>query len=492
MYSPLLFFLAEELLPVLWMPSAAIDLISFRISGIFGRPMQDKPLALHDPIAALATPWGKSAIAVVRASGEGVIGLVDRLFSGAAPLRDRAGFTLAHGFLSDPAGGETIDEVLAAVFRAPHSYTGDDAVELSLHGGLPTIARALDLLRRSGFRDAAPGEFTLRAFTNGKLDLCAAEAVNDIVNAESDRARSLAFARLSGALRDRIDAVKGTLADILAGVEAMIDYPDETYEHAAVSRRSLEAALEEIDALLATYRAGRTFQEGAAVAVAGRTNAGKSTLFNLLLKEDRSIVSTVPGTTRDFIEGAITVAGIPIRLFDTAGLRAAGDALEAEGIRRARAVLERADLVIYLVDAGPGLAPEDREFLEAEATARPLIRLWTKVDADPRPAPVGFIPVSALDGTGLGELEQAISRALLGDFPSEGQAVVIDSLRQKEALERTRRALAEAAAGLDRNGSYDLLAADLREALDALGSITGEVTSQDILDLVFSKFCVGK
>jgi tRNA modification GTPase len=454
--------------------------------------MNESKLALHDPIAALATPWGKSAVAVVRASGEGCIGLVDRLFVGAKPLRDQPGYTVAHGFLADPETGEKIDEVLAVVFRAPHSYTGEDAVELSLHGGLPTIAAALDLLRRHGFRDAAPGEFSLRAFRHGKLDLSAAEAVNELVNAQSDRARALAFSRLSGALHDRIDGLKGGLVGVLAGIEAMIDYPDETYEHAAPARRVLADARSTIDALLATYGAGRAFQEGASVAVAGRTNAGKSTLFNLLLKEDRSIVSEVPGTTRDFIEGAITVAGIPIRLFDTAGLRPTRDELEEEGIRRTRQVLERADLVLYLVDAAVGLAAEDEAALSALGAGTPVVRLWNKVDVAPAAAPEGFLPFSARTELGFADLEAAIRRALLGGFSGEREAAVIDSLRQKEALERAKAALVRTEDGLARDSSYDLLAADLREAVDELGAITGEVTSAEILETVFSKFCVGK
>jgi tRNA modification GTPase len=454
--------------------------------------MTEQPISLHDPIAALATPWGKSAIAVIRTSGERVIDLADTVFSGRRKLSDREGNTLTHGRLTDPASGEIVDEMLAAVFRAPHSYTGEDSVEFYLHGGLPTIARSLALLRAAGFRDAAPGEFSLRAFRNGKMDLTRAEAVNEIVSARSDRARALALARLSGGLSARIDAVKQRLVSVLAGIEVMIDYPDESYEHAGASRETLAGADAELDALLRSYAAGKVFQEGATVAVAGRTNAGKSTLFNLLLKEDRSIVSAEHGTTRDFIEGAITVAGIPIRLFDTAGLRHAKHEIEEEGIRRTRRVLDGADLVLYLVDATAGISAEDESFLAEGTGGRPLIRLWTKIDASNLPAPGHFIPFSSVTGRGFSELEQAIRRALLGDAPAETQAAVIDSVRHQSALEESRVALARARAGLAENASYDLLAADLRAAVDALGRITGEVSSADILNVVFSKFCVGK
>jgi len=459
--------------------------------------MNEQPLSLNDPIVALATPWGKSAVAVIRTSGEHCLVLADEVFRGNRRLVDCPGHTLIHGHVVDPADGESVDEVLAAVFRAPRSYTGEDVVEFSVHGGLPTIARVLSLLGARGFRDAAPGEFTLRAFTNNKLDLTRAEAVNDIVNSRSDRARALAFSRLSGALFSAIETAKRRLVDVLAGIEVMIDYPDEPYEHATTALREVETTAAELAALARTYASGRVYQEGAVVAVAGRTNSGKSTLFNLLLKEDRSIVSDEHGTTRDFIEGAITIDGIPIRLIDTAGLRETAHRVEEEGIRRSRRVLENADLILYLVDATAGLTAEDEPYTVRHAGGKPTIGLWTKIDAADKPAPPGFIPFSAVTRLGLPELETAVRRALLGNDlvapgTGEGQASLIDSLRQKEALEEAYTALNRVREGIEKNSSYDLLAADLREAVDALGRITGEVMSADILEAVFSKFCVGK
>ncbi len=275
----------------------------------------------------------------------------------------------------------------------------------------------------------------------------------------------------------------------------MLDYPDETYEHAAVSRQALLEAENEFGALIRSYDAGKIFREGAVAAVTGRTNSGKSTLFNLLLKEDRSIVSAEHGTTRDFIEGAITVSGIPIRLFDTAGLREAAHKIEEEGIRRTRLVLESADLVIYLVDASAGISPEDEIFLESGTGGRPVVKLWTKVDVNNASAPAGFIPFSAVSQRGFPELEAAIRRTLLGDSATAGgesRIPLIDSLRQKEALSQAQAAVEHARRGLEKNASYDLLAADLREAVDELGKITGEVSSADVLEIVFSKFCIGK
>jgi tRNA modification GTPase len=470
-----------------------MSLIQYLIPGYFQEGMNEAPLSLNDPIVALATPWGKSAVAVIRTSGDGCISLTDAVFQGPHVLAERDGHTLSHGYVVDPSTGEKVDEVLAAVFHGPRSYTGEDAVELHLHGGLPTIARVLDVLRTQGFRDASPGEFTLRAFINNKLDLTRAEAVNDIVNARSDRARALALSRLSGKLHDVIDSIKNNLVAVLAGIEVMIDYPDETNAPAPDSIKALGEESARVESLLHTYAAGRMFQEGAVAVVAGRTNAGKSTLFNLLLKEDRSIVSAEHGTTRDFIEAAVTVAGIPIRLIDTAGLRDAAPRVEEEGIRRTRRMLEGADLIMYLVDASVGLSDEDRRILDKPPGKAALIRLWTKIDASTSPAPRGFIPVSALTHSGFPELETAVRRALVDDRTGgDTPAPLIDSLRQKEALEAALTAINRTRTGLETNASCDLLAADLREAVDALGRITGEVTSTDVLETIFSHFCVGK
>ncbi len=494
-----------------------------------------------DPIVALATPWGQSALAVLRLSGPGTLRLLAGSFRGRRDLRQAEGSTLCQGLICDPRTGERIDQVLVAVYRAPRSYTGEESAEVFCHGSPAIIRRLLALLRATGFRFAEPGEFTLRAFLHGKLDLTRAEAVNELVRARTDRARSLALNRLCGSIEAAIRRVQEGLVPVLAAVELHLDYPPEELDPAAdlagpeALAAGVERAMEELRRLLVTYGIGRLLQEGLTVVIAGRPNAGKSTLFNRLLREDRAIVSEIPGTTRDYLEGGVAVNGIPLRLVDTAGLRGAGgpqaDPLEAEGIRRTEHLIRHADLVLYLVDAVVGVTPEDAAVLGGEDAASTmqsttsaaaasgassgaasppgvasspdgapaagrLIRLWNKVDRCPRPAPPGFLPVSAERGDGLEALARAIEERALGGAAGaagvESGEPVIDSLRQKELLERALAALGDVREGLSAGAAWDLLAVDLQEAVDALGEITGEVTTADILERMFRDFCVGK
>jgi tRNA modification GTPase len=455
--------------------------------------VQELPYDTKEPIAALATPWGTSALAVIRTSGEGAIDLLAGAFSRPEKLKAAESGTMIHGFLRDPETAEAVDEVMAAVFRPPHGYTGQESVELYVHGSPAGIQRVLDLLAGLGFRPAAPGEFTLRAFTAGKMDLTRAEAVREIVEAKSARAQELALGRLSGKLSRRIEAVKQRLASFLAAVEVGLDYPeDELEEPPELPAGELGQCAQELRNLLATYRSGRLYQEGAAVAVTGPTNAGKSSLFNLFLREDRSIVSGIHGTTRDYIESWITLGGIPVRLFDTAGIREAEHPIEAEGIRRSGEVTERAALVLYLVDAAAGMDERDRELFASRREDPRYIFLWNKVDLAAGPAPEGFMPLSAETGAHFPELEQEMeSRLRGGETGGEGE-LYIDSARQKRLLEAALQALEEAERGLREETPLDMVAPELRDALDHLGEITGEVTNADILQQIFSDFCVGK
>ena len=446
-----------------------------------------------DAIAALSTPWGQSALAAVRVSGPGSLALLAPLFSPAAALRAAPGHGAVHGHLLDPArGGERIDEVLLVVYRAPRSFTGEEGAEIFTHGSPVIVRRVLDTLNRSGFRPAGPGEFTLRAFLNGKLDLTQAEAVNELVRARTDRARALALHRLGGSIEGRVRALAGRLLEFLAAVEVSLDYPDEELPAELPARPELEAFQAELEALAGTYRIGRLIQEGVSAVLAGRANAGKSTLFNRLLREERAIVSEEPGTTRDYLEGGLSLEGVPVRLFDTAGYREGGGEVEAEGQRRTDALVDSSQLVLYLVDAAGGLAPEDRRFLSERGRDGRLIAVWAKSDLARSPAPEGFLAVSAATGQGVEELCRLMAeRVLEGAESGDGEAVV-DSLRQKQLLDRSLESFREFRRGLEAGLALDLLAVDLREALEALGEITGQVSSQDILSAIFSRFCVGK
>ncbi len=342
-----------------------------------------------DPIFALATPAAPSAIAVIRVSGKGSLELLLPLLRGRSDPRKMKGATLRRFAIWD--SDEIVDDVMLAVYLAPRSYTGEDGAEIFCHGSMPVIQRLLSLLGRAGLRAAGPGEFTQRAFLNGRMDLTRAEAVNEIVRARTDRARALALDRLGGAIESRVRAARAALVDLKASLELMIDSPDDALDEEpgaargggsrdAVDSRSLDAAVDILAGLAGTFRRGRVYQEGAAVAIAGATNAGKSCLFNALLRQDRAIVSEVHGTTRDWLEGTLGIDGIPVRLFDTAGLRVPQDPLEEEGMRRTLALVKGADALIYLVDGTAGLLPADEEFLRAWEGPAPLLRAWNKSD----------------------------------------------------------------------------------------------------------------
>jgi len=448
----------------------------------------------HEPIAALSTPWGQSALALVRVSGAGSLDLLAGLFEPAGALRAAPGHAAIHGRLRDPAaGGEAVDEVLVIVYRAPRSFTGEESAEICTHGSPLIISRVLDLLSRAGFRAAGPGEFTLRAFLNGRLDLTQAEAVNEIVRARTDRARALALHRLAGSLEGRIRTLKERLLGLQAAVEVRLDYPEEDLGEELAPTAELDGLEADLAELASTYRIGRLYQEGVTAVLAGRTNSGKSTLFNRLLREERAIVSESPGTTRDYLEGGIELEGVPVRLFDTAGYGEAGDAVEREGQRRTDALVEAGQLVLYLVDAAGGLQAEDRRFLSQRSGRSGLIALWAKADLPGAgSAPADFLAVSAVTGLGIGELARRMGRQILDGVGQASAEPVIDSLRQKELLDRALACYREFRAGLRAGTSLDLLAVDLREALEALGRITGEVVTQDILAEIFSRFCVGK
>ncbi len=470
---------------------------------------------IEEPIAALATPWGESAIAVIRTSGRGVLEILDELFTSGGgkekkdskdtKLSKARGYSLIHGYIYDPdfkgesEKREIIDEVMIAIFKAPKSYTGEDAAEIYCHGGLPIIKRILDLLLKRGFRSASPGEFTMRAFLNGKLDLTRAEAVNELIRAKTDTARELAFQRLSGSIEERINEVKGILKRMAASVELQLDYAEDDIdeEPEVIEKELLDDASrvrEKLDLLRKSYRTGKLYQEGITIVLAGGTNAGKSTLFNLFLREERAIVSEIHGTTRDYIEGNVTISGIPVRLFDTAGLRRSDDPLEMEGVRRSDRMIREADLIVYLVDGQEGLSKEDQGFLHRRGIEERVIPVWNKSDLlqPGENPPEGFIPISAVTGEGFEKLVEEIENRVLAGVSVKRGEPVIDSLRQKELLDGACRAVEAFGNALKEGQPLDVAAVELNEALGCLGEITGEVTTGEILNSIFSRFCVGK
>ena len=467
------------------------------------------------PIAAFATTPGWSALTLVRCSGKGALELAAKVFSAPGKLLGAAGNTVIHGWIVSPAAvgpGERVDDVLLSVFRAPKSYTGEDSIDISCHGGSAAGRGVMAALRAAGFRDALPGEFTFRAFMNGKLDLTRGEAVIELVSARTDRGRRNAAGRLSGVLENEINAIKQLLVEALSAAEVFLDYSEDEIgadpQEAAgrlPGRQLVQDTLARLQGLAASWQRERIYQEGILAVIAGRPNAGKSSLFNLLLKEERSIVTELPGTTRDWIEAWISVDGIPVRLADTAGLRESPDPIEKIGVERSRDLLESAGLVLYLVDGETGLTAEDRAFISGmkqAAPQRPGLVLWNKADIALPPAQAeaeGFLRVSAKTGAGIAELLSAITGAITERAGGEGPSVsagadsaAVGTYRQKNLIDTAAASLEEALRLDDSEAPLDLIAPLLRDAVNSLGEITGEVSTADILEEMFSKFCVGK
>lgn len=445
----------------------------------------------------------------------------------------------------DPADGQEIDEVVLGVFRGPASYTGEDMVEIYSHGSIPGVQRILAVLYSVGFRPAEPGEFTQRAFLAGKIDLTRAEAVQELVSSQTMVGHEMALQRLGGSVEAVIRSIKDDIVQIMARVAVQIDYPEDEIGEIPIDPATVANARERLHRLAQSYRTGRLYQEGVSIALAGKTNAGKSSLFNALLREDRAIVSETHGTTRDYISSRIDLQGIPVELYDTAGLRNTTETIEEEGIRRTRTVVTGTDLVLYLIDGTAGMTPDDEEVLaeligaDAERsgesfaskvvpfeqipadTGRRIHIVWTKsdapgwhppeegdgeatdrtdaidrTDAPPSPRhqslPLPYTPVSAEKMVGIDALITRIVEIIAPERTARTGAAVIDSLRQKSLLDRTVAALDEVLKGLDAGMPVDLISVDLQDALYALGEITGEITTEEVLDAVFGGFCVGK
>ncbi len=453
----------------------------------------------EEPIAAIATALNPGAIGIVRTSGKGVIELFAKCFSRPNAILSAKGNTLVYGWILDE-NKNRIDEVMCGVYRAPKSFTGEDMVEVFCHGGVSVVNAVYQTLLKIGFRPAERGEYTFRSYINGKTDLTRAEAVREIIESKTGEARSRAAGRLSGNLFDEMEKIKQKIIDTLAAIEVEIEYPeDEENFSDSFDDSSLREIRSSLFELVKSWKCEKLYQDGARVVLAGKTNAGKSSLFNALLKEERAIVSSIEGTTRDWLESWVSFSGIPARLFDTAGLRETSDVIEAQGVVRTKDLAKEADVILYLVDSVEGLKKEDEDFILSEKNI-PLVLVWNKCDSpDSKSFPeekkslcTNFISLSAKKGIGVGELSECVKKILLSSTESSLASSGLGSQRQRdsvaEALERVDHAIE--VAGSDY--ALDAVVQDLEDALDSLGEVTGSVTPEDILSSVFANFCVGK
>ncbi len=448
---------------------------------------------MREPIAAVATPFGESAIGIVRLSGRGVLDIVKRFFKTTGDIKPR----YAHygQFLNEK--GEIIDEGIMIYFKGPRSYTGEDMVELYLHGNPLILQRVLEVLLRAGCRLAEPGEFTKRAFLNGKLDLTQAEAVADLIAAKTDLARRVALRQLRGELSKHITPLREALLELCAYLEADIEFSEEDIPTITKEQvlDTLSRVLDSIDRLLETARVGRFLREGIKLAIVGKPNVGKSSLFNALLREDRAIVTDIAGTTRDYIEETLNLKGIPVRLVDTAGIREATDPVERIGVERTLKKIEEADVVLFVVDGSKELSSEDEELFE-RVKGKDLIVAVNKVDLGVKIPLEKFeghsiIKVSALTGEGLKNLEEEILKKV-GATVQEGLNIYV-SVRHKQLLEKAKEVLERFKEAYSKEDiSPEIAMLDIREAADYLGEIVGAVTTEDILGNIFSRFCIGK
>lgn len=482
----------------------------------------------EEPIAAIATALAPSALAIIRVSGKNCIELVSKVFSRPKALNNAEANTLIYGWILEPTDTSCIkkthaiersrvDEVMLAVYKNPKSFTGEDMIEIFCHGGVSPVKAVYNLLLKNGFREAEKGEYTFRAFLNGKTDLTRAEAVREIIDSKTDFSRGRAADRLSGTLYEQIESLKQQLANTLSHIEVGIEYPeDENAIQDSYDSDELIVIEKTLTELSSSWAAEKLYQEGTRIVLCGRTNAGKSSLFNTLLKQDRAIVSDIHGTTRDWIESWISFDGIPARLFDTAGLRETKDSIEAIGVERTKELAADSDLNLYLIDATKDLNDKDKKELDALLTNKtPLIVVINKTDIAGEATskkiadnlityaaqlhntnititPDTIVFISAKKGTGVTELVATVRQTLTAKIGTSSMKTGLGSERQKRAIDEAIISVNHAIHAPEEGLGGDAVILDLEAAIASLGEITGEVSPDDILGNIFSQFCVGK
>lgn len=454
---------------------------------------------VEDTIAAIATPVGCGGIGIIRVSGSGASNIAERVF-----IKQGNGGLDSHRFyygrIVDPLDGSLIDEAMAVLMLAPRSYTREDVLELHCHGGYLLVQRVLDACLRAGARLSEAGEFTRRAFLNGRIDLCQAESIIDLINSRTEMSLAFAQSQREGALSSRLGEISGAIKNALALIEAFIDFPEEDLDAAAAGQIAflVTSSRDSLALLQKSFEHGKVIRDGISVLLAGKPNVGKSSLLNALALEQRAIVSHIPGTTRDVIEEIINIEGLPVRIIDSAGIRHSHDEIEQEGIRRSLEKLALADLVLFMVDGSQPLDSLDHDLLSAISGKR-FITVINKSDLprilDERELPAGVptVHISSKDGNGVDQLRMTIFDSFVGEQAATSQDhIALTTVRHRDIVSRAIEALDRFSCQVGAGASGELLAIDLRDSLAAIGEITGETTPDAILDIIFSSFCIGK
>ncbi|MNW32915.1 tRNA modification GTPase MnmE [compost metagenome] len=458
---------------------------------------------LSDTIAAISTAVGESGIAVIRVSGPDAITEVERVFRSKTTLTEADSHTVHYGFIIDPKNDEKLEEVLVSLFRAPRSFTTEDVVEISTHGGIISVKRVMDLLLlQPNIRLAEPGEFTKRAFLNGRIDLSQAEAVIDLIRSKSDRAFSLALKQVEGKLSRKINELRHSLVETLAHIEVNIDYPEHDVESMTMDfiKRKCTEVSSGIDELLKHASQGKILREGITTAIVGRPNVGKSSLMNTLARENKAIVTDIPGTTRDVIEEYVTINNIPLKLLDTAGIRETMDIVEKMGVERSKAAVNEADLILLVLNSAEELH-EDEIILMEQLQGRSVLVLLNKIDLPQRLArekvtqyfpESAIVELSAKTEEGLDHLEDAISSLFFGGKLESGDLTYVSNVRHIALLKKAQQSLADAYEAADSGIPIDILQIDVRLAWEQLGEVIGDSAPDALIDQIFSQFCLGK
>lgn len=466
-------------------------------------------------IAAVATPIGRGGIGIIRISGEKALRIAATIFKRSRLASDHnadicdlsfarfKSYRLYHGYVVDPANGRRLDEVLLAIMKAPRSYTGEDVVEIQAHSGHVVLSSILELVLKNGARLAEPGEFTKRAYINGRIDLTQAEAVVDIINARTNKALEIAFTQLKGDMRMSVETIRDLLSDVFAEINASIDFPDDVTEIVDLDtaiKTLQDKVVARLKELIELYENAHVLRDGLKLVVVGRPNVGKSSLMNRLLQKERAIVTSTPGTTRDFIEEPLGIRGIPVIITDTAGLHETDDPVEVIGIKKTYEHTDLSDLVLFMLDASCRITEEDYKIYE-RISDRTLIIVINKsdlvddkhrLDMPDSWINIPRVKISALYNQGLDRLKDLIAEISLSEQGFDIEHAIIPNLRHKTALEKSLRAASSAVEGMRMRTHFELIAIDIKEAMDSLGEITGVNANEDMLDKIFSRFCIGK